>query len=105
MTMRSIGGEGVNFVVMEPQGIIPDYELELSEEDADALQIKSADDALVLNIVTIHSARPLYVTVNLVGPVILNRKTLVGKQSIVGKSTRYSVRHVLIDHRNSEEGA
>jgi len=102
MSMRSVGDDGINFVVMEPQGVIPGYELELNEEDADALQIQSTEDALVLNIVTIHSSRPLFVSVNLAGPLVLNRTSLVGKQVIIGRSSKYSVRHVLIDHRKTE---
>jgi flagellar assembly factor FliW len=104
MSMRSIGGEGeVSFVVMEPQGVIPDYELELTDEDADSLRIQQASDALVLNIVTIHSAAPLFVTVNLAGPLILNKTTLVGRQLVIGR--RDSVRHVLIDQRKQEGSA
>lgn len=98
MSMRSIGGEEeISFVVMEPQGFIPGYELELSEEDADSLRIHSSEDALVLNIVTIHSSKPLFVTSNLAGPIILNRQTLIGKQIVIAKN--YSLRHVLIDER------
>ncbi|MDD5349003.1 MAG: flagellar assembly protein FliW [Chthoniobacteraceae bacterium] len=99
LSMRSVGGEAISFVAMEPQGVIPGYEIELNEEDADALQIHSAAEALVLNLVTIHTASPLHVTVNLAGPVILNRRTLTGKQVIIGRSAKYSVRHVLIDER------
>jgi flagellar assembly factor FliW len=99
LSMRSEGKEPISFVAMEPQGVIPGYEIELNEEDADALQIRTAEDALVLNLVTIHSARPLFVTVNLAGPVVLNRQTLTGKQLIIGRSAKYSVRHVLIDER------
>ncbi len=99
LTMRSMGNEPISFVVMEPQGAVADYEIELNEEDADGLQIHSPQDALVLNIVTIHTSSPLFVTVNLAGPVILNRRSLTGKQVIVGRSSKYSVRHVLIDER------
>lgn len=101
LTMRSMGDESISFVVMEPQGVIADYQLELNEEDADALQIQSAEDALVLNIVTIHTSHPLFVTVNLAGPVILNRRTLTGKQIVIGRSNKYAVRHVLIDERTT----
>jgi flagellar assembly factor FliW len=101
LSMRSIGGEAISFVVMEPQGVIADYAIELNEEDSDALRISSAEDALVLNIVTIHTSRPLFVTVNLAGPVIVNRQTMIGKQLIIGRSSKYPVRHVLIDERST----
>jgi flagellar assembly factor FliW len=99
LNMRSTGVEPLSFVVLEPQGVVAGYEIELSEEDADMLQIQSAEDALVLNIVTIHSSQPLFVTANLAGPVIVNRRTLKGKQLVLRSPHKYSVRHVLIDAR------
>jgi flagellar assembly factor FliW len=59
----------------------------------------SADDAQVLNIVTVHSSRPHFVTVNLVGPVVINRHTNVGKQIIILNWSKYSSQHSLIDQR------
>jgi len=99
LSMRSIGEERLNFIVIEPAGVIPDYLLELGDADAESMQIDFAEDALVLNIVTVHSLEPQYVTVNLVGPVVLNRKTLVGKQVILANADCYSTHYVLIDER------
>jgi flagellar assembly factor FliW len=99
MSMNWLGDERMDFVVIDPSGLIPDYEIEVSDEDADALQLHSAFDALVLNIVTVHSSRPQFVTVNLVGPVVVNRHTGIGKQIIVLNWNRYSSQHPLIDQR------
>ena len=101
ISMRSVGGDEINFVVFEPQGLIPGYEIELSDEDADCLQIQSADDALVLNIVTILSMRPQYVTVNLIGPIVVNRNTFIAKQVIIANAEKFSTRHPLIDERSN----
>jgi flagellar assembly factor FliW len=47
----------------------------------------------VLNIVTLRNGdRP---TVNLRGPVVINRRTLVGKQVIPNNAAQYSLRHPL----------
>jgi flagellar assembly factor FliW len=105
MSMKCCTNDDFSFIVMEPQGVIPEYEIELSDEDADCLQINCADDALVLNIVTIHSSSPLFVTVNLVGPLIVNRQTLIGKQVIIARSSDYSTRHPIIDECNQEDAA
>lgn len=102
MTMRAINEERFDFIVIEPFGLIPGYELELSDDDAAALQIGCAYDALVLTIVTVHSLRPQHLTVNLVGPVVLNRESLTGKQVIGVNSDSYSTHHVLIDDRRAE---
>jgi len=99
MAMNWLGEERMDFIVIDPSGLIPDYEIEVSDEDAETLDLHSAEDALVLNIVTIHSSRPQFATVNLVGPVVVNRHTGIGKQIIVMNFDRYSSKHPLIDQR------
>src|SRR5208283_2105773 len=49
----------VNFVVLEPGGFIPDYELELFDGDAASLDISDSSEAMVLNIVTLQPQAPL----------------------------------------------
>jgi flagellar assembly factor FliW len=97
LLMRATEGGNLRFIVIEPSGLISGYKLEVSDNDAEELQIRSAEDARILNIVTVHS--PLFVTVNLVGPIVVNRNTLVAKQVIVVNAEFYSTRHVLIDER------
>ena len=99
LSMQAVVGGRFNFIVIEPCGLIAGYKLEVSDNDAEELQIHTADDARVLNIVTVHSLEPQFVTVNLVGPVVLNRGTLIGKQVIVTNAELYSTQHVLIDER------
>jgi flagellar assembly factor FliW len=99
MSMKWLGPERMDFVVIDPSGLVPDYEIELGDEDADALEIRRAEDAQVLNIVTVHSSRPHFVTTNLVGPVVVNRHTNIGKQIIILNWSRYSSQHSLIDQR------
>lgn len=95
--MRLEGPTPLCFVVLEPNGLIPDYELELFDEDAEFLGIRDASDAMVLNIVTVKNGQPEAATVNLAGPVIVNRHTGVAKQCILANYARYSAHHRLID--------
>jgi flagellar assembly factor FliW len=74
--------------------VAPEYAPDLSEQDVDFLGIKNADDAIVLNIVTIHASGEA--TVNLKGPIILNRYTLVGKQVIPTNVQSFSLRHPIL---------
>ena len=99
MAMNGLVEERMDFVVIDPSGLIPDYVIDVGDEDADFIGIQSAPEALVLNIVTIRSSRPHYVTVNLVAPVVINRSTGVGKQIIVLNFNRYSSDYPLVDHR------
>ena len=84
-----------NFIVIEPGGIIPDYTVEISDNDVDYLGITGADDTMILNIVTLPSEGNSKISVNLVGPVIVNRNTLVAKQCIINNHEKYSARYVL----------
>jgi flagellar assembly factor FliW len=86
----------VNFVVIEPGGIIPGYELEIFDSDAEALGLTDPAETMVLNIVTVLQQEPLHATVNLVGPIVVNRRTRVGRQLVLANYSRYSARHVLV---------
>lgn len=94
--LRLVGPDPVDFVVIEPAGLIPGYELELFDEDAAFLGISEPSDAVVLNIVTVSRAQPPTATVNLVGPVVINRRTGLAKQVVLANHTRYSARHPLV---------
>jgi flagellar assembly factor FliW len=92
LQMLDHGNQG--FVVVSPAAVAPEYAPDLSEQDVDFLGIKNADDAIVLNIVTIHASGEA--TVNLKGPIILNRYTLVGKQVIPTNVQSFSLRHPIL---------
>ena len=97
--LRATQDEVYEFVVVEPSVLLEGYSCVLRDEDVDSLRIESESDALVLNIVAIHSHEPQYVTVNLVGPIVINRATLVGQQVILANSADLSTEHVLVDQR------
>ena len=103
--MRLHGPEPLNFVVIEPAGIIADYEPELFDADATALGLTSPEDAMVLNIVCLRSGQPQEATVNLVGPVVINRRTGVGKQVVLANHGRYSAHHSLLGEPAAEPAA
>lgn len=90
------GPETIQFVVIEPGGVIPDYELELFDEDAAQLGIAGPEDAFILNIVTVGRTQPATATVNLVSPVVVNRRTGLAKQVVLANHARYNVRHPLV---------
>lgn len=96
MWLRSADDHGLNFVVVEPQGIIPDYSIEISDDDAGRLGINDPADAFILNIVTIRASGADAATVNLIGPIVVNRQTLVGRQIVIANFADYSARHTLV---------
>ena len=96
--LRLQGPDQLHFVVIQPGGIIPDYELELFDEDAASLGIAESAEALVFNIVTVHPGPQSTATVNLAGPIIVNRRTGIAKQCVLANYSRYSAHHPLIDN-------
>jgi flagellar assembly factor FliW len=80
------------FLVVPPAAVHPDYRPELSNDDVAFIGLKNADDALIFNIVTLRPDGNS--TVNLKGPVVLNRTTMTGKQVVLANSG-YPLQHPL----------
>jgi flagellar assembly factor FliW len=98
MWLRSTGAEPLSFPVVEPGPFVPHYELELNDADAAFLgDTSKASTPLVLTVLTVRSLSPQKATINLVGPIVINRETLTGKQVLLANSERYSVEHPIID--------
>jgi len=89
--------DSVHFIVIEPAGLVPGYEPELFDEDAASLELTDPAEAMVLNIVALHRQNPIEATANLVGPIIVNRRTRVGRQLVVANYARYSAHHPLVE--------
>jgi flagellar assembly factor FliW len=83
----------LSFVVIDPFVVVPDYKPEIPQADVDFLGLKEPSDALLLGIVTIHG--PNRATMNLKGPVVINRQSHIGKQVIIVNAADYSVHHPL----------
>lgn len=87
----------VHFIVLEPGGVIPGYEPEIFDDDADGLGLTAPGDAMVLNIVTLEQQSPLDAKVNLIGPILVNRRTRTGRQLVISNYSRYSAHHPLVE--------
>jgi len=81
------------FVVIDPFVAAPDYQPDIPQADVEFLKLNHADDALLLGIVTILDGQPP--TVNLKGPIVINRHTHTGKQVIIANAAAYSLKHPL----------
>ena len=87
------GKVSLAFVVIDPFIALPDYQPDIPQADVEFLGLKQPGDALLYGIVTLHEGRTP--TVNLKGPVVVNRHTRIGKQVIIANATAYSVEHPL----------
>lgn len=93
--LRLHGPAPLHFVLIDPCGLVDEYSPELFDDDAAALGIATAEDALIFNIVTVRDD-PTKATVNLVGPIIVNRHTGAARQVVVANHALYSARHPLV---------
>ena len=93
MWLRMIENANKRFIVVSPFQIVPDYQPDISNDDVRFLGINSPDDALVVNIVTLRPNRPP--TINLKGPIVINRHTLIAKQVIPNNASKFDVNYPL----------
>ena len=78
--MEGVTGKKNAFLMVPPAHVLETYSIELNQEDVDFLNLHDSEDALILNIVTYGPNQTM--TVNLKGPILLNRRTMVAKQVV-----------------------
>jgi flagellar assembly factor FliW len=91
--LQMVGDAKQAFLVVAPHFILADYSPDLSDLDVAFLELNDPSEAFVLNIVTMRGNGQA--TVNLKGPIVINRRTLVGKQIIPVNAAQYAIRHPL----------
>lgn len=91
--LKVADNKSLAFVVIDPFVVVPDYKPDIPQSDVDFLELKEANDALLLGIVTIHDHNRA--TMNLKGPVVINRHSHIGKQVILANASDYLVEHLL----------
>lgn len=92
--LQSIDVVDVAFVLINPRIFRPDYELQVDEEELKEIDIQSPGDILDFTIVTIPE-NASKMTANLQGPIIINRRSRVGRQSI-SLNPECKVRHSIM---------
>jgi flagellar assembly factor FliW len=93
MWLQMVDGARKAFLVVSPFLVLPDYSPNLPDQDVEFLGLKEPADALVLNICTLRPNGQS--TINLRGPVVINRHTLIAKQVIPENAGLYSLAHPL----------
>ncbi len=83
------------FVLMNPFLVKQDYLKDLPAADRAMFEGDRGKDLVVFSIVTIPKGNVEKMTVNLLGPIVIDIKKRVGKQVVLA-STNYSPRHPVI---------
>lgn len=98
VVLRAVEGDEIQIPAVEPVGLVENYRLDIGDADAEMLGLVGEDsNPLILNVATIKSYEPQKVTLNLAAPILINRRTRVGKQVVLVNYQNYSTTHVLID--------
>lgn len=90
LLLSSLEDRDIDFVVVPPWVFYPEYDFELDTGTAERLALATAEDAVVFVVVTLRE-RPEDSTLNLLGPIVVNRFSHEAAQ-VVLPSAGYSVR-------------
>ena len=91
--LQMLDDPNLAFLVVSPCAVVDDYQPEISDDDTEYLGLQTPKDALVFNIVTLQPDGGA--TVNLKGPIVMNRFTLIGKQVVPRNVADYGLKHPL----------
>ena len=80
--LQSVDDPTLAFLCANPWPFYPDYAPEVPDDDQTALELESAEDAMVLCILTVHREENR-ITANLLGPIVVNQRTRVGRQVVL----------------------
>jgi flagellar assembly factor FliW len=99
--MQSTDIPSLAFVVIDPAVILPNYHFSVKREQIKPLDVETVDDLQVYVIVTM-SGNILDVTVNLQGPILVNKKKRAGLQLVLN-DPNFSTRHPLFTNQPENE--
>jgi len=100
---QSVENDSLAFVLTDPLWFQPDYDIEISPEDAEGLELDRASEGIqTLVVVSIHPSNgKSEITANLLGPIVINLRNRLAKQIVLYRSP-YSHRHPVPTHENKK---
>lgn len=100
--LQSIKSPELSFVILNPFGIFSDYDILLPETAINKLNIEKEEDATIYSIVVIPEDMTK-MTTNLLGPIVINQKKMLGKQVILDDK-RYNTKHFIFNQDSKVGG-
>lgn len=89
--LQSVENPDLAFVLADPRAAVPDYQVKLNRDEYARLGLDESSEVVILSVVTMH-ADPAEITINLLGPLVVNpanRKALQVVMEGSGHSTRF----------------
>ena len=84
----------IAFIIIDPRFVEQDYKLNIDDKELEEIGIKNQDELLIFSIVTIYQ-KPEDITVNLLGPIIINKNNHHAKQ-VINQNDEYLIKHPLL---------
>ncbi len=101
--LQSKEDKNTAFIIINPYYFKKDYVLDIDEDDYEEIGLIGEKDIRenldLYVIVTIPAVDPKNMTANLLGPIIINSKNHIGKQSLSRKE--YGVKHNILEELNN----
>jgi len=101
--LQSVEDGNLAFVVVDPFSIVPDYEVDIPEDEIAALEINDINEILLFTVVVIPE-NIKNISANLLAPIVINTRKNIAKQ-VTLNNEKYSIRHYIFDKLNSNGGA
>jgi len=99
--LQAIDLPELTFIIADPFQLMANYVVDIPQEDLEALQIKTSEEAVVYVILTFRQDGQ-EITDNLVAPLVINTVTRTGRQVILHNSP-YNSRFPLITQPQAAE--
>lgn len=93
--LQSVEEPSFAMLLIDPWYFCADYEVVLSDADAEKLQMREDTPKAVLTTVSIPPGNPHAMTANLLAPLIINTELRIGRQVILDDE-RYQTRHQIL---------
>ena len=91
--LQSVEKPSLAFIVIDPNLMVPDYQVELDSETAELFGAEIAGDQLVtMSIVNVPRENPIAMTVNVRAPIVVHAEKRLGRQVILPNED-YQIRH------------
>ena len=92
--LHAIDDLNIGFIAISPFEVEKEYEIKLSDELINRLEIEKASDVLLYSLVTLNSEIK-NITANLKAPIVINIKNKIAEQYIFDED-KYKIKHPLM---------
>lgn len=101
--LQAMDDPNLTFIVTDPTGFWPTYQVEVFPDDVEAIELEETDEVALFAIVNVPGDVS-QMTANLLAPLVVNTRNRLAKQ-VVQRDSVYTVRHKVADALQALEDA